>query len=244
MSVLSFLQQAAANVLDGVAQQGERAARVASQRGASSGQIDEVAYRASEARDKARELREQAKEEKKRAAAAERTRIENQLDDACSRAVAASQLANKQVLDALEEMLRRRSAEANSVEITNQDEKEIIVSEEKSEIIAETLQKILVLISEYASEQVGVEDIRNATEDEIDDASSNFLDNSDDLRADILSRQRVLNAISEIVSKIDDAFPEETLTMGFTSLSVSCTAASANGLLTKAIIDDFWAKNE
>ena len=106
------------------------------------------------------------------------------------------------------------------------------------------LQKILVLISEYASEQVGVEDIRNATEDEIDDASSNFLDNSDDLRADILSRQRVLNAISEIVSKIDDAFPEETLTMGFTSLSVSCTAASANGLLTKAIIDDFWAKNE
>lgn len=243
MSVLSFLQQAAANVLDGVAQQGERAARVASQRGASSGQIDEVAYRASEARDKARELREQAKEEKKRAAA-ERANIENELDDACSRAVAASQLADKQVLDALEEMLRRRSAEANSVEITNQDEKEIIVSEEKSEIIAETLQKILVLISEYASEQVGVEDIRNATEDEIDDASSNFLDNSDDLRADILSRQRVLNAISEIVSKIDDAFPEETLTMGFTSLSVSCTAASANGLLTKAIIDDFWAKNE
>ena len=65
MSVLSFLQQAAADVLDGVAQQGERAAGVASQRGASPGQIDEVAYLASEARDKARELREQAKEEKK-----------------------------------------------------------------------------------------------------------------------------------------------------------------------------------
>lgn len=93
MSVLSFLQQAAADVLDGVAQQGERAAGVASQRGASSGQIDEVAYLASEARDKARELREQAKEEKKRAAA-ERANIENDLDDVCSRSVVANQSGN------------------------------------------------------------------------------------------------------------------------------------------------------
>ncbi len=93
MSVLSFLQEAAANILDGVAQQGERATRVASQRGASSGQMDEVTYRASEARDKACELREQAKEEKKRAAA-ERIRIENELDDACSRADVANQSGN------------------------------------------------------------------------------------------------------------------------------------------------------
>ncbi len=243
MSVLSFLQQAAANVLDGVAQQGERATRVASQRGVSSGQIDEVAYRASEARDKARELREQAKEENKRAAA-ERANIENQLDDACSRAVAASRLAVQQELDALEEMLRRRSAEANSVEVTNQNEREIIVSEEKSEVIAETLQKILAQVSEYASEQVGVANILGATDEEITDATRDFLNGSDDLRADIISRQRVLNAISEIVTKIDDAFPDETVTMDFTSLSAKCTAAGADELLTKALVDDFWEKNK
>ncbi len=117
-------------------------------------------------------------------------------------------------------------------------------AEAKSEIVGEVLQQILGLLSGCASEQVGVQDIMSASEDQIGDASRNFLDNSDDLRPDIISRQRVLNAISEIASKIDDAFPDETLTMDFTSLSAKCTAAGADELLAKALVDDFWEKNK
>lgn len=118
------------------------------------------------------------------------------------------------------------------------------MSEENSEVIAETLQKILVLVSEYASEQVGVANILGATDEEITDANRDFLNRSDDLRVDIISRQRVLNAISEIVDKIDDAFSDETVMMDLTSLSAKCTAAGADEFLTKALVDDFWGENK
>lgn len=117
-------------------------------------------------------------------------------------------------------------------------------TEAKSEIVSEVLQQLFGLLSQYASEQVGVQEIMSASEDQIGDANRKFLNDSDDLRADIISRQRVLNAISEIVSKIDDAFPEETLTMDFSSLSAKCTAAGADELQAKALIDDFWEKTE
>lgn len=116
--------------------------------------------------------------------------------------------------------------------------------EAKSEIIVEVLQKIFNLVSEYASEQVGVEDIMSASDDERRDASRSFIDNSDDLHTDIMSRQRVMEAISEIISKIGDAFPDETLTMNFETLSASVLLAGLDEWLAKALKDDFWAKIE
>lgn len=116
------------------------------------------------------------------------------------------------------------------------------MADQNNAIVGEVLQKILALIAEYASEQAGVANILSATEDEITDATRDFLNGSDDLRADILSRQRVLNSIGDILNKIDDIFPDEAT--GFVSLSSECTTVGCNELLTKALVDDFWAKNE
>lgn len=120
----------------------------------------------------------------------------------------------------------------------------MINEEEKSEIASETLQKIFTILADFASEQIGIPDAMNTSEEDIDDACRNLINDSDDLRADIIAHQRAFNLISDIASKIDDSFPDETLTMGFTSLSAQCTTISANQLLAKALIDDFWKKTE
>lgn len=66
MSLLSTLQRTAANVLDGVAEKGERAAELAAKKGGNPEKIDETFGRAWEARELAQDLREKAKQNDER----------------------------------------------------------------------------------------------------------------------------------------------------------------------------------
>lgn len=73
----------------------------------------------------------------------------------------------------------------------------------------EALQKVFSAISEYISEKVGVTDVNNASEEEIESANHQLLENSDEIADDVAARQAIDEALCEIIEKIIEKFPEE-----------------------------------
>lgn len=83
------------------------------------------------------------------------------------------------------------------------------MAEQRSAIVGEVLQKIFGAMSEYASEKIGVADITNASEEEIESANRQLLENSDEVADEVASRQAANEAVCDIVDKILEQFPDE-----------------------------------
>lgn len=83
------------------------------------------------------------------------------------------------------------------------------MADQNYEIVGEVLQKIFGAMSEYASEKIGVADIANASEEEVESANRQLLENSDEIADEVASRQAANEAVCDIIDKILEKFPEE-----------------------------------